>query len=138
MAESSADTMPATVAKLDWRTLINAKPETPQETIDALDKYFGVFAQPNMEQRDGVNILGDQPCLKCDEPLAGGLAEYFLSKGGFEWGLVHGEGHCRGCHWPARAHHFIKDADGKDVVTLRNVILQYHPDYVSVRRKGAA
>ena len=47
--------------------------------------------------------------------------------GGFEWGLVHGEGHCRFCRWPARVHHFIKDASGKDLISARNIVLQYHP-----------
>jgi hypothetical protein len=121
------------VARLDWRTLITANPETPKATTDALDRYFEAFAQPAMVERDGKNILGNQPCLKCDEPLADGIMSLLRGKGGFEWGLVHGEGHCRECGWPARAYHFIKDAEGGDLVTLRNVILQYHPDFVSAR-----
>lgn len=126
------------VQKMDWRTLIDATPETPPDIIEAFDKYFDGFAQPDIKMVDGKKHLGDLPCLKCDEPLAGGLTSFLLGKGGFEWGLAHGEGHCKNCGWPARAYHFIKDADGKDLMTLRNVILQYHPDYVTERKKAVA
>jgi len=125
------------VSKLDWRTLIKAAPETPPETITALDKYFEPFAQPALKMVNDKPDLGDQPCLKCDEPQTGLLASMF-GKGGFTWGLAHGEGHCRNCHWPARAYHFIKHEDGSDLCTLRGVILQYHPDYVTERKTDAA
>lgn len=130
--------MAETVAHLDWRTVIDAGPDTPAKIITALDTYFEVFAQPEITLVDGKKHLGDQPCLKCDEPLAGGLKSFLLGKGGFTWGLAHGAGFCQNCRWPARAHHFIKDADGDDVVTLRNFILQYHPDYVTEKKRGAA
>lgn len=126
------------VQKMDWRTLIDATADAPASIIAALDKYFDAFAQPDIKIVDGKKQLGDLPCLKCDEPLAGGLTSFLLGKGGFTWGLAHGEGHCKGCGWPARAHHFIKDAEGEDVATIRNVILQYHPAYVKVRKKAAA
>lgn len=126
-----------TVPKLDWRMLIEAAPETPVNIIEALDKYFDAFAQPStLKKTDGKTDFGEIPCLKCNEPLAGGLATFLLGgKGGFTWGLAHGEGHCRNCHWPARAHHFIKDSEGVDFATLRNVILQYHPDVVVKAKK---
>jgi hypothetical protein len=126
--------MEKTIEKMNWRTVIDAQPETPQSTIDALDKYFEAFAQVSLTEKDGKKILGEQPCIKCDEPLNGMMAMMF-GKGGFTWGIAHGEGHCKNCGWPARAYHFIKDSDGKDLMTLRNVILQYHPDYVTERKR---
>jgi len=116
------------VAHLDWRDLISAKDDTPAETIKALDAYFAPFACRPADE--------GQPCLECGKPLVG-LAALLLG-GGFEWGLIHGEGHCANCKWPARAHHFIKDEAGDDVMTIRNFVLQYHPDVVSRRRKGEA
>jgi hypothetical protein len=127
-----------TVERLDWRTLIEPKAETPPDIIAALDKYFEPFAQgPFTVKPDGKRDFGKQPCLKCDAPLSGGLAEALLGEGGFEWGLAHGEGHCRKCRWPARAYHFIKDADGKDLMSIRGFIIQYHPDFVSKKKVAA-
>lgn len=112
-------------ARLDWRTLMSASDDTPQDTIDALDAYFSAFAQPI--RRDGDDTK-EMLCIECDKPLTG-LLSAFLG-GGFTWGLAHGEGHCAACHWPARGHHFIKHADGSDLMTVRNLPLQYHPDFV--------
>lgn len=129
------ETRTQTAARLDWRTLF--KPNgLPPATIAAFDDYFACcFAQPPFTVADdGKNEIGKQPCLKCSEPLAGDLADFILRKGGFTWGLAHGEGFCRNCRWPARAYHFIKDADGKELITIRNVILQYHPDFVTSRK----
>lgn len=122
---------------LDWRTIIEAKAETPQATVDALDAYFHGFAQPVITIVDGKKSLGKMPCLKCGEPTADGIMSFLTGKGGFTWGIAHGEGFCANCRWPARAHHFIKDANGEGVVTLRNFVLQYHPDFVSERKAGA-
>lgn len=128
------------VKHLDWRTLIVIK-TAPEGTAEALDKYFEPFAQPpgKPDEYDGRFTIDDgQPCLKCGENLAGGLSDFLFGKGGFEWVLAHGEGHCKNCGWPARAYHFIKNADGSDLATLRNVILQYHPDCVETRKKTKA
>lgn len=130
--------MEKTVEKMDWRTMIDAKEDTPAETIAALDKYFAGFAQPDITEKDGKKVLGNQPCIKCDEPLSGDLISGLFGKGGFTWGLAHGEGHCKNCGWPARAYHFIKHDDGSELATIRNVILQYHPDYVTERKKSSA
>jgi hypothetical protein len=120
---------------LDWRTFIEAKPDTEADIIAALDRYFSPFAAlPIKTDENGKNVVDKQPCINCGKLLNGGLTSFLLGEGGgFEWGLVHGEGHCAACRWPARAYHFIKDAGGKDVMTLRNVILQYHPDFVERR-----
>jgi hypothetical protein len=127
-----------TAERLDWRTLFKPKDDLPPETIKVFDEYFSCFAQPPMKvDEDGKNNVGDQPCLKCGEPLTGGLKNFLLGKGGFTWGLAHGEGFCANCKWPARAHHFIKDADGKgDLMTIHNLVLQYHPDFVEVRKRA--
>ncbi len=123
------------VPKLDWRTLFKPKGDMPEAQIKALDSYFSCFAQPPYTvAADGWNEIGKQPCLKCEEPLTGDLADFILRKGGFTWGIAHGEGFCRNCKWPSRAYHFIKDADGKDLITIRNVILQYHPEFVTERK----
>jgi len=124
------------VGRLDWRTLFQPKDGLPPETVKTFDSYFECFAQPPMTvDADGKNNIGNMPCLKCGKDLLG-LASFMLG-GGFTWGLAHGEGFCVACKWPARAHHFIKDEDGKDVITLRNVILQYHPDFVTKRKSKA-
>jgi hypothetical protein len=128
----------AEVKHLDWRTLIAIK-EAPEGTAEALDKYFEPFAQPpgKPDEYDGRFTIDDgQPCLKCDKPLVG--LSSFVFGGGFTWGLAHGEGFCAHCKWPARAYHFIKKLDGSELATLRNVILQYHPDYVETRKKTKA
>lgn len=123
----------ANVKRMDWRKTMTAGAETPPEFIAALDKYFEPFAEPvRGEERSEKPLL----CIKCDEPLTGMLASMF-GKGGFTWGMVHGEGHCAGCGWPARAHHYITDKDGSELVTLRNVILQYHPDVVEAKQSAA-
>jgi hypothetical protein len=125
------------VKRLDWRTLFKPTKDMPAEQTAALDKYFECFAQPPFEvAADGKNEIGDCPCLKCGKPLLG-LTSFILG-GGFTWGLAHGEGFCAECRWPARAYHFIKDAEGKDLITIRNVILQYHPDFVETRTKNDA
>ena len=51
---------------------------------------------------------------------------------GFSWGICHGEGTCR-CGYPGRAMHCVKDADGDELLTLRDCVLWYHPDYVECR-----
>lgn len=118
--------------RLDWRTLIGAKPDTTPDILAALDSYFMPFAQPPGEKRDGTYRVADEhPCLRCGERLMGLTA--MLMGGGFTWGLAHGEGYCVKCKWPARAHHFIKNTDGSDLLTVRNFILQYHPDFVEKR-----
>jgi hypothetical protein len=60
-----------------------------------------------------------QNCISCDAQLEG----FF---GCFEWGLVHGEGHCTECGYPARAYHRINDDKGE--MLSFTYVLQYHPD----------
>lgn len=90
--------------------------------IRALRRYFRRFAVP--ATKDAANMItGGLKCLKCSSPLDGYL-------GTFRWGLAHGEGACSMCGWPARAHHRPRGEDGEEVLSLTNIILQYHPDEV--------
>ena len=101
---------------------IGAKPgpEATQEFLDDLAEYLRHFVEPKRD--DG------EPCVGCGEPLAGDLAQQLFGRGGFTWGLAHGHGHCKRCGWPATMYHFIKDRHGEDLVTIRNILLQQHPD----------
>lgn len=83
----------------------------PAEDRAALESYLAPFANP---KRDGKFS-----CINCS---ALGVA--------YRWGLVHGEGTCSGCGWPARGIHYIKREDGTELCTLRNLFLPYHPDQV--------
>jgi hypothetical protein len=125
---------PENVPHLDWHTLCEPKGEDAAKIAAAFDKYFAPFAQPPGEKKeDGSYIPKEgQPCLNCGEMLTG-LMAHLIGSGGFEWGIAHGEGRCSNCHWPARLYHFITDDAGEKIVTIRNILLQYHPDVVTRR-----
>lgn len=92
--------------------------------VAALNEYFGQFAKPI--RRDGANMLfGSIKCMQCDEILDGAC-------GRFTWGIVHGEGHCGKCGYPGRAYHRPKNDDDEIFDRVFEMILQYHPDNVSV------
>lgn len=92
--------------------------------IEDLTAYLHHFAAPNGE---------GHPCLRCGEPLVQSMVQQLMgTRGGFEWGLAHGHGHCRCCGWPATLYHFIKDRHGKDLMTIRNILLQVHPDDIEL------
>jgi hypothetical protein len=93
------------------------KGDCPVEIRQAITDYLAAFAKPTE----------DGKCLKCGT-VQGGLMAALI--GGFQYGLVHGEGRCTKCDWPGRANHYFKDATGKEIGSLR-VILQYHPDLVT-------
>lgn len=122
------------VAHLDWRTFADPRPDTPPEHIKIFDEYFSGFVAIPIKDEDGKKTFQTQFCVGCDQPLTGFVA--LVGRGGFRWGIAHGHGNCAGCGWPCIAHHFIKDADGNDVLTLHNFILQVHPDFVERREKG--
>lgn len=109
----------AAITHLAFGEVLNVDPATPSDVCEALREYFHAFATPTRGEH------GDE-CINCGCAIGGML-------GSFEWGLVHGEGRCSVCHWPMRAHHFMKDKDGGDLATLRNLPLPYHPDFVSKR-----
>lgn len=75
-------------------------------------------------------------CICCGKPLGAKDAIHGLLGGAtFTWGIAHGEGFCSHCKYPARAMHYVKDGEGKpDLLTVRNFILQYHPDELTVEK----
>lgn len=93
------------VERLDWRLIIVAPEDAPQEIVSTLDTYFTRFATPQDYRA--------HPCLNCGAP-----------KCGFVFGIVTGAGHCKKCGWPARRDHDI------GIQSFHNVVLQYHPDFV--------
>lgn len=118
------------VAHLDWRTFMEAKPDIDPEVVAALDKYFPHFVAVEVKDMpDGKKEFGVQKCIGCDKDLTG----FF---GTWRWGIAHGVGQCGSCGWPSHGHHFIKDEKGEEVVTLRNFILQVHPDFVERRKRA--
>ena len=90
--------------------------------IQALDEYLAAFAKP-VRSATGGEIIGRHDCLNCSGRLDGFI-------GTFQWGIVHGEGKCIKCGWPARAYHRPK-LDGEEIFDgpLQR-ILQYHPDFI--------
>jgi len=95
--------------------LFNIEGEDAGDTIKILDEYLSIFAAP---EKDGK-------CLHCDTVLDGML-------GSFTWGLCSGEGKCSNCGWPARAHHNPENNEGPLFERHLEVILQYHPDNVTM------
>lgn len=97
---------------------------TPEEAAELVkeiraefDKYAAGFLPPASN------------CITCGARL-GGLF------GSFTWGMENGEGECGECHYPARGHHHQDRGAG---LTLRNCILQYHPDALTTRaERGSA
>lgn len=83
------------------------------EELALWDDYLSRFAK-----------LTDGTCLCCGKSLRCHLGMGLF--GGFEWGLVHGEGHCTYCRYPMRGHHRV---DG--LGTIRNLFLPYHPRSLS-------
>lgn len=84
--------------------------EDASKLTEVVDDYLFVFLAPN---KDG--------CVLCGREL-GGLM------GTFTWDIAHGEGFCGNCKWPARAIHYINDADGDPVFNMSpRWILQYSP-----------
>lgn len=105
------------------------KSDASPETIEDLRAYFHHFAAPGGEGHS---------CLRCEAPLMQSMIHQLMGeRGGFEWGLAHGHGHCRCCGWPATLYHFIKDRHGNDLLTIRNILLQQHPDDIELRQAAA-
>ena len=81
--------------------------------VAALNEYLRVFAKP-----------AGGSCLSCGKTLGGPF-------GSFVFLYVNGEGMCANCQWPCRAHH-RPTIDGAPMFTRSlDIVLQYHPDYVS-------
>lgn len=118
------------VAHLDWRTFMKASDDTKPEVIKALDEYFRHFVALEIKpDHEGKPDIQTQMCVGCGEILSGLL-------GTWRWGIAHGVGECGKCGWPSHGHHFIKDENGDSLMTLRNFILQVHPDFVERRKRA--
>lgn len=117
-AELLAAQLPkATPAILDAKVKDDAPPEDrakAEALLAQLAEYLSQFCEPSNE------------CVCCGSTLSGSdTVTAFLRGATFEWGIAHGEGHCRACHYPARAYHRVND-------DLRfTMILQYHPSELS-------
>lgn len=111
-------------------TLFKVDDDAPEGFVEQLDEYLSAFAAL-------VRIDGKTHCFNCGEPFDGMMNMFGLAVA-FEWGLAHGEGHCSGCGWPMRAHHFPKDKDGGDLVTIRGFPLAYMPEHVELRKAASA
>lgn len=96
------------ILNIENKAVTDDEKEKTAAVIRRLDEYLSDFLPPSGK------------CVNCDSALGGLL-------GSFTWGIVHGEGFCALCGYPGAAHHFIKDSDGSDLLTIRNMILQYHP-----------
>jgi hypothetical protein len=85
-----------------------AGPEADDE-LAQWDTYFAQFAK-----------MTDAKCVCCGNTLSCWLGMGFF--GGFEWGMVHGDGHCAYCRYPMRGHHHVDNLG-----SIRNLFLPYHP-----------
>jgi len=106
------------IPRLDWREIFVVDPDIESDDVDAFDAYFSRFA-----------ALNSGKCLNCDA-VQGGLMSAVLGNG-FQYGLRHGEGFCRGCGYPARANHYSIGP-----IRCLEIILQYHPDELHERRRA--
>ncbi len=102
------------------------------EHVKAIGDYLHHFAA-RKRTADG-ELHPRNPCLRCNGALHGTLMDQLLSgHEGFEWGLVHGSGHCRNCGWPATLYHRIRDAEGEILIEHRGTVLQAHPDEIEIK-----
>lgn len=106
--------------------VFSVKDGADPDFLAQVGEYLSAFAAP-AKDADGKPV-----CFHC-----GGKLDSFMNLIGagvaWQWGMAHGEAFCSGCQWPARGHHFIKDADGKELLTLHNVFMAYMPEYVEAR-----
>ncbi len=106
--------------------------ELSEEDVTALNDHFHQFVSLRDAEK---KLVEGYPCVGCGKPFHPNLVQQLMDNVGFTWGLAHGYGHCRNCHWPGQAHHNIKSPDGTLKLTLHNVPLQVHPDLVEVPPK---
>lgn len=124
LAELQAQNLPTLTAAVVNPTIPEGA--TPEEIakskglIAELDAYFSAFTP----MKEG-NL-----CICCGTPQGASNVVDAFFKAGFTWGLAHGEGFCRKCHYPARACHYVGDW-----FSLSGMILQYHPAGLSFSDK---
>ena len=101
--------------RCDWRDFLEASDDTATHVIEALDEHFRHYLSPNSK------------CPGCNNWISAT----------FRWALTRGQGLCGECGWPATGHHFIKDKDGQQIMSLTYFCLLVHPDFVeSARARG--
>lgn len=122
--QSGLEKLRQTVEHCTVADIAEVKEGALPEVIEDINAYLRHFAKPKMPHHQ---------CLRCECPLTGGPLGFLLGRGGFEWGIAHGHGHCRRCGWPATAHHTIKDRSGEALMTVRNLVLQQHPDDIEIK-----
>jgi hypothetical protein len=110
LAELKAANLPRATAEDLGLTFAS---DASDELRAAVAKHCNHYAKPS----------GGGKCLSC------GLSQLGFF-GAFTWGLVHGQGFCNECKWPATLYHFIRDEDGEEVVAVWDKLLQAHPDDV--------
>lgn len=89
---------------------IDITPDAPEPLRRLVTGHFAQFLRPE------PHPAGRSVQCVCGASLTGVLV------GTFRWGLAHGEGRCADCGWPARAYHYLNDAEGK-VLSLTAVLL---------------
>lgn len=110
----------------DPNDLVQVKEAT--DGISKLDEYLHIFTK-----------LPNNACPACGHSLGAkdsvdAMMSFFgARKGGFRWGICHGEGHCAECGYPARAYH-------RDVGPLEffQAVLPYHPDELETKEERDA
>jgi hypothetical protein len=111
------------VEHLKPQDIFTVSDDMPASELTALTHYLSAFANPR-------NEAGHFACINCGEEVDG--FKQALGVGvAYRWGIVHGEANCTGCGWPARGMHYVKDEAGKEIVSIRNLFLPYHPDFVT-------
>lgn len=121
--EKLAELQSANLPRFNWREWLVPKNEGDTHEkilgndVTVLDKYFSHFvADPNK--------IG---CICCGLRQGGNPVEYALGLAHFKWGIIHGEGNCDNCGYPARGIHY-----NVGPFERLELILQYHPDDVKL------
>jgi hypothetical protein len=98
------------------------------EEMAAINAYLHQFTEIPDDERRG------QRCPGCNAMLGykDGMMGYLLGAT-FVWGLVHGQGFCRECHYPARLYHF-----NVGPIERFEMLLAFHPEAVMTRAERAA
>lgn len=112
----------STVPPLRWRELFKVDGDMSEADAAAMDSYFSKFVMPEAGRSDETT-----KCIGCGAILTGGIIGVLLGAT-FTYGLVHGEGFCSKCGWPARANHY-------DVGPIKRLVcvLQYHPSGLKLK-----
>lgn len=101
--------------RLAWTEILKITEGTEsldEKHTNALAEYFSHFVRQD-----------ENRCPGCEKTLTGDLVKQLVGEATFTWGIVHGEGFCRGCGYPARAYHRVEN-----LIDRLALVLAYHPD----------